>query len=153
VNKVRPLFRAICDEGPVTVALATDDDLRTIAGLVECAEDALEHWLMVAVRLGTTTTIHVLGWRVLGASICITPAIVAFDRALGAVRSAAGNGYSLGVPGKSELDPDLRVLLVDSMRNWGFTRIRSQPASGAARRHSEARQRRRGKHGSTKQDK
>jgi hypothetical protein len=151
MNEPRLLFRAVHQDVPVTVSLATHEDLHAIAGPVPRADDALEHWLMIAVRVGTTTRIHALGWQVLRARIFITPPIAAFDRALGAVRTAEGRGYLLSVPGRPEPDPELRALLAESMRKWGFKRIRLQSPATPPKRRGGKRHQGRSKNGAPKQ--
>ena len=121
------LFRARRRREPVAVTLATDADLAAVAG-VDSASDMVEFWRFIAVRSSSGVAIHAVGWRLLRATVWITSALVAVDRTLGAIETMAGNQYSLGVPGRSLLEPELANAITAALRRRGFTHLRPVPA-------------------------
>jgi hypothetical protein len=129
------LFRARRLGEPVTVTTATDTDLSRLAGAVDSATDMLEFWTLLAIRSSSETVVHVVGWRMLLAQPWISHALVAYDKALGAIRTSSGDQYSLGLPGLGELDPELRALIANTLRGWGFKYVRAvAPKTTTSRR-------------------
>ena len=59
------LLRADYRGDPVTVTLAINDEIEFLPGPVGAAEDMLELWSFVAIRIGLAVEIHALGWRLL----------------------------------------------------------------------------------------
>jgi hypothetical protein len=118
------LFHAVYRDDPVTVTLATNDEIEFLAGPVGAAEDMLELWSLVAIRMGLAVEIHALGWRLLVANTWITSPIVAVNLTLGAVRTRSGKVYLLGIRDQPELDPELRAHLGYALREWGFEDVR-----------------------------
>jgi hypothetical protein len=114
------LLNAIYQGESVTVTHATHDEIEFLAGGVESADDMLEFWSLIAIRFGTATEIHALGWRLLAANTYITSLIVAVDLTRGAIRTRSGKNYLLGVHDQPGLDPELRDRLTYALRHWGF---------------------------------
>jgi hypothetical protein len=126
------LFRARHQRELVTVALATNADLVALTGSVGCAVDMLEFWRLIAVRSVLAVAVYAVGWRLLRASIWITSPVTVVDHALGSIRTASGSGYSLGVPGRPVLEPELEEAIVAALRSWGCSHVRRIPSNMTA---------------------
>jgi hypothetical protein len=99
MSEAAALFRARRLGEPVTVTTATGADLSRLAGAIDSAADMVEFWALLAIRSSSEVVVHAVGWRMLLALPWLSPALVVYDQALGAVRTSTGDQYSLGRPG------------------------------------------------------
>jgi hypothetical protein len=114
------LFTATYRGDAVRVTHATAEEVSLLAESVEQPQDMLEFWSLISIHYGFEVRIHALGWRLLLANVWMTSAVVAVDRALGAVRTQSWRRYLLGVRDWPELDQVLRAHLEHTLRTWGF---------------------------------
>ena len=125
MNEAVLLFRARRLGKPVTVTTTTDADLSCIGGTVVCASDMIESWKFVAIREDSNVDVHAAGWRMLQARPWISSSLVAYDKALGAIRTSDGSQYSLGLPGLPDLDPELSPVIAEFLRTQGHKYVRA----------------------------
>jgi hypothetical protein len=118
------LFHAIYRGEPVTVTLATADEIEFLSGPVGDGQDILELWSLVAVRIGLAVEFHALGWRLLLAKAYVTSRVVTVNLTYGAIQTRSGRIYFLGARDQQDLDPELRSHLGDVLRAWGFEDVR-----------------------------
>lgn len=120
MSEATVLFRARHRGEPVTISLATEADMSRLAASVACVSDLLGCWSLISVRSPSEVVVHAVGWPILLAQPWASSGLTAYDKELGGVRAGSRSQYSLGTPGPSEIDAELRAHISSTLRRWGF---------------------------------